>query len=185
MKIVLIRHGKTEGNIKKRYIGKTDEPLCETASLCLAYPECDAVIASPMKRCLQTAEFIYPDNKVKICPDLRECDFGDFENKSYEDLKDNRKYIEWLNSGGTLPFPNGEAHSEFVERCVKGFQDVLRPEYKSVAYVIHGGTIMAIMQSLFGGDFYDYQLSNGSMVVFNYDINRKKAVGAYTREESE
>ena len=28
MKIILIRHGKTEGNIKNRYIGRTDEPLC-------------------------------------------------------------------------------------------------------------------------------------------------------------
>ena len=28
MKIVLIRHGATAGNIKKRYIGTTDEDLC-------------------------------------------------------------------------------------------------------------------------------------------------------------
>ena len=28
MKIVLIRHGATAGNIKKRYIGITDEDLC-------------------------------------------------------------------------------------------------------------------------------------------------------------
>ena len=27
-KIVIIRHGKTEGNTKKRYIGRTDEGLC-------------------------------------------------------------------------------------------------------------------------------------------------------------
>ena len=28
MKIVLIRHGATAGNIEKRYIGITDEDLC-------------------------------------------------------------------------------------------------------------------------------------------------------------
>ena len=28
MKIYFIRHGLTEGNIQKKYIGKTDEPLC-------------------------------------------------------------------------------------------------------------------------------------------------------------
>ena len=32
MKIVLIRHGATAGNIEKRYIGTTDEPLCDTGT---------------------------------------------------------------------------------------------------------------------------------------------------------
>ena len=30
MEIVLIRHGATAGNIEKRYIGITDENLCDT-----------------------------------------------------------------------------------------------------------------------------------------------------------
>ena len=29
MRVVLIRHSKTAGNLKGRYIGTTDEPLCE------------------------------------------------------------------------------------------------------------------------------------------------------------
>ena len=29
MKIAFIRHGKTEGNIQRRYIGSTDMPLCQ------------------------------------------------------------------------------------------------------------------------------------------------------------
>ena len=96
MKIALIRHGKTEGNYKKRYVGKTDEPLADTKSLDLDYPACDIVIASNLKRCTQTAEFIYPNKEVKICHDLRECDFGDFEGKTYEELKENADYIKWL-----------------------------------------------------------------------------------------
>ena len=27
--IFFIRHGATEGNLRRRYIGRTDEPLCE------------------------------------------------------------------------------------------------------------------------------------------------------------
>ena len=68
-----------------------------------------------------------------------------------------------------MPFPNGEAHEDFVARCVRGFKEMLSPKYKSAAFVIHGGTIMAIMQHLFGGDFYDYQLRNGGMYRFEYD----------------
>ena len=29
MRIVLLRHGQTPGNVLKRYIGRTDEPLSE------------------------------------------------------------------------------------------------------------------------------------------------------------
>ena len=29
MDVYLIRHGKTKGNLEGRYIGTTDEPLCE------------------------------------------------------------------------------------------------------------------------------------------------------------
>ena len=67
MKIVLIRHGATKGNLEKRYIGRTDEDLCGEGIKKLKedtyagiYPPAQAVFSSPMKRCLSTAECIYP-----------------------------------------------------------------------------------------------------------------------------
>ena len=67
MEIVLIRHGATAGNIEKRYIGTTDEPLCDTGMVQIqeymragCYPQVQALYVSPLKRCRQTAEFIYP-----------------------------------------------------------------------------------------------------------------------------
>ena len=100
MKIILIRHGMTEGNLKRRYIGTTDEDLINTDCLKGDYPKCERVVASPLKRCIQTAEYIYPNVDIEICDKLKECDFGDFENKSYEDLKDNSDYQKWLDSNG-------------------------------------------------------------------------------------
>lgn len=117
------------------------------------------VVASPLKRCIQTAEYIYPNVDIEICDKLKECDFGDFENKSYEDLKDNPDYQKWLDSNGELPFPNGETHEDFKNRCKEGFFESLTE--RDTAFVIHGGSIMAIMQKLFGGNFYDYQVKNG------------------------
>ena len=117
MKIILIRHGMTEGNLKRRYIGTTDEDLINTDCLKGDYPKCERVVASPLKRCIQTAEYIYPNVDIEICDKLKECDFGDFENKSYEDLKDNPDYQKWLDSNGELPFPNGDTHEEFKNRC--------------------------------------------------------------------
>lgn len=34
MKITLVRHGKTQSNREHRYLGRTDEPLCEEG-ICL------------------------------------------------------------------------------------------------------------------------------------------------------
>ncbi len=158
--VILIRHAPTKGNKLRRYIGITDEDIAGADCLRGNYPPCDTVISSPMKRCLQTAELLYPNQVPIICDKLRECDFGDFENKSYEDLKDDTRYAKWLESGGELPFPNGEARADFIKRSVDGFFELL-PERGTAAYVIHGGNIMAIMRSLFGGGFYDYQVKNG------------------------
>ena len=49
MKIILIRHGMTEGNLKRRYIGTTDEDLINTDCLKGDYPKCERVVASPLK----------------------------------------------------------------------------------------------------------------------------------------
>ena len=58
MRAVFIRHGLTAGNLEKRYIGSTDEPLCGEGIARLkmrTYPRCEVLVCSPMKRCLQTA----------------------------------------------------------------------------------------------------------------------------------
>ncbi len=85
MRIYLIRHSMTKGNKEKRYIGTTDESLCLEGIQLLEerkgmYPEVTYVYVSPMKRCVQTAEIIYPE-MMKVgaysCNEkLRECDFG-------------------------------------------------------------------------------------------------------------
>ena len=61
IKLWLIRHGKTEGNKLSRYIGTTDEPLCQEGTEFLHkmdYPKVQAVYVSPLKRCVQTAEIL-------------------------------------------------------------------------------------------------------------------------------
>ena len=110
IKIWLIRHGKTEGNKYGRYIGVTDEPLCPDGQEFLSkldYPEPDRVYISPMKRCIQTAQILFPKKSLQIIEELAECDFGEFENKNYKELDGNANYQAWIDSNGTLPFPGG------------------------------------------------------------------------------
>ncbi len=184
MEIYFIRHGKTKGNLERRYIGRTDEPLCESGICELKahnYPKADFVISSPMKRCQQTANIIFPNQSKIIFDGLQECDFGDFEGKNYKELCANKKYLHWLESKGTLPFPNGESHKEFVRRCVKAFADSVSmcEEYKKIAYVIHGGTIMAIMEEFAvpKKSFYDYQIKCGCGYKCVYDCKKITIAG--------
>ena len=66
--------------------------------------EVQAVYASPMIRCTQTAGILFPGKKLNIIDELAECDFGEFENKNYQELDGNEHYQSWIDSGGLLPF---------------------------------------------------------------------------------
>ena len=174
--IILIRHGKTYGNTLGRYIGTTDEELCPEGREELAalresgqYRSIrpDLVYVSPLRRCRQTAEILFPGVPQEICRDFRECDFGKFENRNYKELSGNPAYQAWVDSGGTLPFPGGESREAFQERCRAEFARVLkelgRQAGSGAAFVVHGGTIMAVLEA-FGRpqrDFYGWQVKNG------------------------
>jgi alpha-ribazole phosphatase len=172
--ITFIRHGATAGNLEKRYIGITDEPLCEEGRRRLlekknagAYPRAGRVITSPMKRCLETAELLYPDVKPEVCPEFRETDFGLFEGKSYEELMQDEKlrplYQAWIDSRGILSFPEGESMEETKKRCADGFDKFLTNLTSDAVVIAHGGTIMSILQHYAapGTDFYERQCDNG------------------------
>ena len=53
------------------------------------YPEVQNIYISPLKRCVQTAEILFPGELVHIIDELAECDFGEFENKNYKELDGN------------------------------------------------------------------------------------------------
>ena len=119
--ILLLRHSMTRGNLEGRYVGcRTDESLCEEGIRLLqsrSYPAVDRIYASPMKRCVETAQVIWgTDAQMTLVPELRECDFGAFENQNYKELSGNSAYQAWIDSGGTLPFPDGGTIMAVLER---------------------------------------------------------------------
>lgn len=177
VEIVLLRHSITKGNLEGRYLGcHTDEPLCEKGIALLkerSYPSVSGIYASPMKRCVETAERIWkvPREEIHLVDSLRECDFGDFENKNYQELNGDPDYQAWIDSGGTLPFPGGESMEQFKARCQAGFAKIVKEITNNaseqmdvrVALVVHGGTIMAILER-YGfpkRSYFDYQVKNG------------------------
>ena len=170
LKLWLIRHGMTEGNRHQRYIGVTDEPLCEEGRILLSnvtYPRVQALFVSPLRRCRETARILFGDQEQRVIALLAECDFGEFENKNYKELADNPHYQEWVDSNGTLPFPGGESKEECAARNLKGFEEVLEvlgnEGITEAALVVHGGTIMNIMETyaLPEKAFYEWHVGNG------------------------
>ena len=176
MKWILIRHGKTQGNIEHRYIGcRTDESLCSQGVERLKekeYPAVRRVFVSPMKRCRETAELIYPGVQVEVIDDFRECDFGEFENKNYADLNGRADYQAWIDSNGEMPFPGGESRTEFAARCVHAFDELVKRDLQEDSAIIaHGGTIMAVMEQYADpkGSYYDFQVKNGEGYILEED----------------
>ena len=55
----------------------------------------------------------FPGAEQVVCEQMRECDFGLFEGKNYQELTGNPKYQSWIDSGGTKAFPGGEDPMEF------------------------------------------------------------------------
>ena len=167
MTVHFIRHGATAGNLERRYIGRTDEPLCEAgiSALRTLHPPAAAMIfASPMRRCIETANVLYPGQDILVCDALRETDFGDFEGKTYAELNGNPAYQAWVDSGGNADFPGGESLAKFKSRCISAFLDLMRNSTENVVFIVHGGTIMAICEALHGGDYYAYHIPNGGML---------------------
>lgn len=169
MIVNLIRHGYTQGNLEKRYIGITDEPLCQFGIDSLKtqqYPPCDRVYCSPMLRCIQTANIVYPDRDITIVQDFKECNFGDFEGKNYLELSGNADYQAWIDSNGTMPFPSGESREDFSERSYMAFKKLVNScKCEAISLVVHGGTIMAIMERLDPTrNYFDFQIKNGQYI---------------------
>ena len=170
IRLYLIRHGQTPGNKLQRYIGTTDEPLSTEGKEFLeklTYPMPEALYVSPLCRCVETAGILFPGKSFHIIEELSECDFGEFENKNYKELSGNQDYQRWIDSNGTLPFPGGESKEECAARNLKGFEEVLEvlenEGITEAALVVHGGTIMNIMETyaLPEKAFYEWHVGNG------------------------
>ena len=114
--------------------------------------------------------FLYSDVPAEIIADFRECDFGDWENKRYAELNGNADYQAWIDSGGELPFPNGESRAQFAARCVTAFESIRR-QTEACALIAHGGTIMAIMEryAMPRGTYFSFQIGNGCGFILNGD----------------
>lgn len=171
-RISLLRHGTTEANEKNIYIGRTDLPLSDkgASELCakmdeFEYPSVHRVYSSPLKRCTETAEIIFPSTEMCTVDDLRELDMGEFENKSVTELINRDDYKKWLEGGKDNRPPKGESLEELTARTYKALHeiimDMMNDGITHSAVITHGG-IISNMLSCFGIPKYDAKYLNAA-----------------------
>ena len=168
--IYLFRHGITEGNKRRLYYGSSDIPLIEEGIEAIKtrreagiYPDTNGflVVTTDLIRTEQTLFEMYGrEVPHETDPRMREFSFGDFEMKSYEQLKDREDYQAWITGDNWRNVcPNGESGEIMLERSLVAMEDYIG---KDCIIVCHGGVIAGLMLTWFPGDetaehFYAWQ----------------------------
>ncbi|MBQ8795269.1 MAG: histidine phosphatase family protein [Clostridia bacterium] len=154
--IHFIRHGEIEETKNGAYIGVSDVSLSEKGKQDLIeldknnrYPYAPVLFSSPLKRCLQTCEIIYPGKEPIVVDELSEINFGLWEGKTAEELKDNLTFNKWLSGDNSVKPPEGESSADFTRRVCLMFQKIvdglISTGHTEAVIVTHGGVIMTLM----------------------------------------
>lgn len=187
MKLVLLRHGKTIANEKHLYCGSTDIALSDVGVKELVqfkknvpYPDISdmRILTSGMKRCEETLRLLYGDAAHEIEPAFREMDFGQFEMRSYEELKNDPAYLKWIDGDNEInTAPGGESGIRMRLRVLDGLERVTVCD-RDTLLVTHGGVIAVIMAFLFPEEHknrYEWQppCGGGYIIDLNEDQRGK------------
>lgn len=150
LRMVLVRHGETELTAQRRYSGRSEVRLSEQGAAQAAAVArrlaglgrpVEAVLSSPLRRCVGTAEAIAAavDVPVTVEPDLVECDFGAWEGLGFAEVTERypAELDSWLASTAVAP-PGGESFRDVgarVERFVTRVCGAYRGVVVAVSHV--------------------------------------------------
>lgn len=168
--LLLLRHSLTEANARRLYCGATDLPLSEEGrALAIAsreerpLPTCERLYSSGLRRADETLRLLTGRAPDRAFPALREMDFGAFEMRGYEELKDDPDYLRWIADdiwSGVTACPGGESASQFGARVSRGGAALLEARWRTTLLVSHGGVIAQLMRGWFPQEprnYYQWQ----------------------------
>jgi len=179
-KLLLVRHGLTEFNEDRRFMGHSDIELsaagrrqAERLRDYLADEKIDAVYSSDLKRAVEMAEVICEGRGLDIitCPELRECNYGTCEGLTFGEINDNYPDVaeKCINFTLELEFPEGECFTDFFERTSRFIERL--EEYgpsETVLISSHDGPLKILLCRLLeiGDDHWrKFRLNNGSLSI--------------------
>ena len=161
VKLLLVRHAQTQLHQDGRFWGSTDITLSDIGELQaeklrdrLADEKINAVYTSTLSRARSTTDIITSrrKNKITICEELNECDFGYIEGLTFDEIQRRHPELaEELQNRKTVSFPGGES-LEDLDKRVRGFLDCLskHKDKETVLIVSHGGPLPLLICHLLG-----------------------------------
>lgn len=178
--ITLLRHGVTQANVEKRYLGWTDVSLTEAAKHDLLQAQkfgeqFDLSVTSDLLRAKQTVEVLCPKLEPIETKAFREMNFGAWEMKTYDDLKGNSFYRAWIDAPEKIIPPDGESFLEMTRRVDAGFKalkrEVIQRGSKNILLVSHGGVIRYLLTRLTKEKkhFFEWQVPHDKGIRLTWD----------------
>lgn len=185
MRLIFIRHGETQVNVQ----GKTHQ-TADPSGLTIAgkkqtiavIPELQKyapqiIFSSPENRCLESAKIIANKLKlpIKIINNLRERNWGDWEGKTWNEIK---QILDQKNLDDRYTFipPHGESWQQMEQRLSRALDEILNYNYKTVVVVTHGGALRGLIPVLKNSpkeESFKYDFTNAEVTIFDYDPKRK------------
>src|SRR3990167_294741 len=135
MQLILIRHGQTEWNQKRRYLGFTDMDLDKSGRQQavkliprLQKEKIEKIYSSDMKRTRNFCRVALQNAAYQELPEFREINFGRLEGLTYKKAlkKFPMAYKKWLLNPWVNHIPGTEKLSSFAARVRKGLMKILR-----------------------------------------------------------
>ena len=153
--LTLIRHGRTQANVERRWQGQGDSGLdnmghSQARALADWYGRHPTVYSSPLGRAHQTAEYLALDG-VTTVEDLKELDMGDWEGMTSPEIRAawpgmmERIYQDGVDLKRGR---SGEAWGELTARFRHALDSLEPPEREPTVVVAHGGAIRSYLSSL-------------------------------------
>ena len=150
----LLRHGATEWALNGRHTGSTDLPLlpegeAEARALgpVLSQQQFAAVFSSPLQRAQRTCELAGLGDRMQICDDIIEWNYGDYEGITTATIRETVPDWTVLSHG----CPNGEGAPQVEARCTTAISTALAvPGEGDVALFAHGHILRALAGTWLG-----------------------------------
>lgn len=173
-RILLVRHGETDGQSSVRYHGSSDVDLSargqaqmRATARRLGVQRIDLVVASPLKRSWRSAALLARGAPVRLEAGLREIHFGRWEGLSREEIRatDPTLFEDWQSGREGFEFPEGERRAAFRERVGRALDSLLASDANSALLVLHKGVIREIVRRLAGEELGSEEPALGEPLV--------------------
>ncbi|HUT81492.1 MAG TPA: histidine phosphatase family protein [Candidatus Bathyarchaeia archaeon] len=165
IRILLVRHGQSEGNKIGVLQGHSDYPLSEEGikqakelgkKLLRDKESFNAIYSSDLSRAAETARIIALETNfedIHLDDRLREFNLGIFEGKYTQFMtEEENEFLSSCWKDTAKRIPEGENVDEMVKRIKEAFNEIVEKhnQNETVIIVAHGGTLFHIMQTILG-----------------------------------